>query len=1203
MLYMKIKTSTLMTIALLAFWAARGQVNLQTGSAQYAVPIYSYTDPLSRLTNGIGLQYSSQNGLKVNEVASPVGTGWQLTGVSFVVRLQRGLADDQLPKEGSWGDTTKYPPGYLYNAKNADDGCPNALAQYPIFKDKETYYTNHNSTDADREVDFFMYNLNGRTGEFVIAKDWNVRLFDNARISIVPMTATDCDECRTNINQFVITDENGIRYEFGTKENARMHTYRPFYLVANSQGIAPFMVNKATEIPLDQKPFVTQAWYADRVTDIKANRQLRFEYNYQLNDYTGQVSAQYLAPFNNIDNNNPMSDAPINYRKTIVTQNRVTVKKPELKKVVYPSGEILELQYGRDREDIANTKALTALMLMDSEGQRQQKIQLRQQYFVKNEVRDTAGAAAKWARLCLTGLQKFGRSDLDKEGPHSFEYYTGSNTTEDFVPPYFFHAQDPWGYYNGSYCGVPTDTFLNVMQSTGWKTLCLYNNEEINYMPPPGDRYAFTTNAKSGYAKNGLLKKITGPYGGQTLFEYGQNRVAYENSSFCVDSGATGGVHVSKVTQLKQNGLEDVATTYRYINTDASSSIWGVEPPHNKKRSTRVYVPQSQYVSATGACMYRYKYPGIRHEQHNNVASNALATIRRVRSVPLFAKNIVNMISENSPGLILRLGLYTMQYLNLIANSAYSFLQQAATTCFIDPSTYEDYMVHFNSPVNYGNGLPIQFKRVEVSTESLPGQLRMGKTVHTFTSSDDYPLLANSNNYPYMGGIRYYKWAYGLPKTVYQYDNKGRLLARDSIGYALTAAISTDPKTKSCQCEVQKSQSYRNDLWDNYASSDYATTHTPYLWVEYHNIAQGRMEKKQVFGTLFDTLGQAMATTTLFDHHPINHLPTVARSTDSKGTVTESKTYYIDDYDLSAPAHAVLQQMYAHGLRNLPITTETWQTKPGGSPELLAASVTEYGTAPNGDYRPVKTYALQTHTPVPIAQVGPFNPQQLVRNSGLIQPVAQTVYDAAGNAVQTTELRGQRTNSTVYDYANRYAVATVNNAAAHEVAYTSFEADGANSRWLLGYNFTATEACPTGNKCLMLAPTGLTTTVSINKPYVLSFWATTNAADIGVPGAVPAIAAPTINGWTYYEYRLPAGSPSPVLRNNSGSMCKIDELRLYPVGATMATATFIPGVGQSSACDANNRIVYTEYDGLGRVSKVKDAQGNVVKTMEYHLDN
>ena len=52
--------------------------------------------------------------------------------------------------------------------------------------------------------------------------------------------------------------------------------------------------------------------------------------------------------------------------------------------------------------------------------------------------------------------------------------------------------------------------------------------------------------------------------------------------------------------------------------------------------------------------------------------------------------------------------------------------------------------------------------------------------------------------------------------------------------------------------------------------------------------------------------------------------------------------------------------------------------------------------------------------------------------------------------------------------------------------------------------------------------------------------------------------------------------------------------------ALVTTYTYKPLVGMTSNCDINNRISYYEYDGLGRLKVIKDQDGNVIKTIDYH---
>jgi|GEM_PF-5457847 len=65
---------------------------------------------------------------------------------------------------------------------------------------------------------------------------------------------------------------------------------------------------------------------------------------------------------------------------------------------------------------------------------------------------------------------------------------------------------------------------------------------------------------------------------------------------------------------------------------------------------------------------------------------------------------------------------------------------------------------------------------------------------------------------------------------------------------------------------------------------------------------------------------------------------------------------------------------------------------------------------------------------------------------------------------------------------------------------------------------------------------------------------------------------------------------------------EVDELRLYPRKAHMTTYCYQPKVGLISVCDANNKILYYEYDSVGRLILIRDQDRNVVKTFEYKFE-
>ncbi len=1170
--------------------SVKGQVNLQRGSLDYGIPVFSFADNQSKLSLNLQLSYSSGNGLKVDDVSSCVGTGWNLSGLGYIARLTRGLPDDQAERPGAITDTSKYPPGYLYNGKPVSEGCPYALNNYPIFQDKGVKYQDHNITLADKELDYFVYNFNGRTGQFVIDKWGNAVVLNDNRLKIDFFHSFAPSSVRTTIDKFVVTLENGLLYEFAVRENTKVYRYE-------KTGGAPQEINgkwvgiytvKSIDLAENETPYVTTNWYLSKITDSKASRSVLLDYEYQVYDAFSSKTIQYNAMY------------PDNYAGTLtqpakalnIRQNRSTVKHPEIKKITCPTGETIEFGYAHTRYDMAGVKSLTSITQKGKDNVIVSRCGLKQEYFVKNTIKMPVGDEGKWSRLCLKSVEFTGRSETDKTNPYQFDYYTGSNNTDDFVPPYYFHAKDPWGYYNGDYSGTATNRLLGLVSEDFpfYITMALYNSPEIN--TPISSTPDFAANAKTGYARNGLLKQVSGPLGGKTVYEYEQNTYR-DNTTNSRDANVVGGVHLSKIIQKGAANGADIITSYDYTDDNGVSSLWGVELPHNRTAMEGYFEPEQKTYFPTMGCKYTYKYPGnVQELAHDNstVLNSALE----------FAQKIWNFY-----------GLYkkTLFYYNFLTTLKFDWGSWAALvigdiiTCTMDYSRPSFNNTHTTDIINYGNTLPMQFAQVKVKTISSTG-MNTGYTDHTFTTDADFPLLITSGNYvyPYTNKQRGFNWIYGLPKKVRVYDNNNHIVATTENQFTLIGRDITDDKTLSCNCVPFYSRSMRSDEWVGLANVlAFTKTDVPgKLSVDFYNIKTGRAELLSSIQKTYDASGAVLLTTTSHTYNPNNYLPATTSSTDSRSRTVTTKSYYIEDYDLSNPANSILLQMRNNNLVNTPVSSETWQTKPGGQPELLSASATEYGLAPNGDYRPLKTYSLQTDASVPLATIGNFDPAHLVRNSSLIVPVSETIYDSKGLPVQTNDLQGDRSGCTLYDYDSRYAVATVSNAAITEVAYTSFEADGTG-----GWSFYAPAimdyVSPTGNRCMNLraGQRPVTTSIAIAKPSIVSFWATTTNFTTNMGNAV--ITGPTVNGWTYYQYALAAGAAAPVISPVAGADCLLDELRLYPATARMATVTYTPNVGKTSECDANNRIRYYRYDGLNRLTKLLDEKGNVLKTYEYHF--
>ncbi len=203
------------------------------------------------------------------------------------------------------------------------------------------------------------------------------------------------------------------------------------------------------------------------------------------------------------------------------------------------------------------------------------------------------------------------------------------------------------------------------------------------------------------------------------------------------------------------------------------------------------------------------------------------------------------------------------------------------------------------------------------------------------------------------------------------------------------------------------------------------------------------------------------------------------------------------------------------------------------------------------------------------------------------------LYDAGGNLLQYTK-QGS-TTSVLWDYNTKYVIAEVKNSVFSNTAYTSFEADGTGN-WNFSGTPTTDNSSPTGKKAYALSggpvsKSGLNSSLT----YTVSYWSKNGTQNAN---GTTATAGRSISGWTYYEHIVPNPSGGVVTVSGSGT---IDELRLYPQNALMASYTYVPLIGMTAQCDANNRITYHEYDAFNRLAIIRDQDKKILKKICYNF--
>ncbi|HWK02409.1 MAG TPA: hypothetical protein VNS58_02175 [Puia sp.] len=321
----------------------------------------------------------------------------------------------------------------------------------------------------------------------------------------------------------------------------------------------------------------------------------------------------------------------------------------------------------------------------------------------------------------------------------------------------------------------------------------------------------------------------------------------------------------------------------------------------------------------------------------------------------------------------------------------------------------------------------------------------------------------------------------------------------------------------------------------------------------------------------------------------------------SKKTVTNSKgetliTFYSYplDYLSSTGADAFSNEMAA--LRNKNILTpviEQYVQKKSSSGSLIGtlhSTLTSYKSTNNlPDSVWTTEYTQPSTSFTPLSTTG----GSLIKDNSYIPQMTFNKYDIAGNIVEQQLVHGMK-NVYLWDYSNTYPICQVENADSASIAYTSFEANGTGN-WVISGGTLVTTGGITGNSSYTLSSgnsiskSGLNTSLN----YVVTYWSKNGALSIAGTTATSGL---TKKGWTFYQHKLAAGSASVSI---SGTNITMDELKLYPADASMKTFTYLPAIGPSAICSANDLITYYEYDGLGRLLGVRDMDGNIIKQYDY----
>ena len=745
------------------------------------------------------------------------------------------------------------------------------------------------------------------------------------------------------------------------------------------------------------------------------------------------------------------------------------------------------------------------------------------------------------------------------------------------------NQRDHWGFFNGQtgngtnqipavsgvYTGganrspataVVQGSLSSVTDPTGGKTY--YNFEPNDLVQYTTSNQNVTANAlSSSTSNNATFNQVFSSQNSITMtFDNSVSRTG--TSPFSSQCSMT-----CKITSI------DGLTTYATYNVNLNqifyvgSAGWTFNVPNGNYKLTTsisnctsslgsayvVFSWQNQSIAGTGAITGGMRIKQITHYDPYTKASDTLATYRYVAA------------GGGSSGFLTTTPKYDYPYSETVINGG---------------TTVTNYTAISSEPVNtldYTQGSPVGYSRVEVINGSLTHSI--GKEVYEFTTLADANSSSVIPSFPY-APVSQRDWAMGLPKRILVYDSAGTLIKATNNTYSIVTTSDSTSNFQSLKLGKTSRTYNGNPITPSTPKTDYFTG-------AYYYPEAGRADITLTIDSVYHPDGSIQVSQKSFQYDASYNVTKITSPFDkSRGLTSEQRIYYPYNYTLGGS----IGKLRDSNIIALPVSTENWIVG-DANPRANNISITDFQTLLSGQVRPSIQYGLQSNAPVALSA---FNPASLVRNTSVIKETLRyQTYDSDNNLLQTYNPLTSTYSSVIMDYDNQFAVAKVSNAAVNDIAYTSFESDGSGN-WTIGsvtrdYSDRATGKASYNLSNGSVVKTGL----SSSKSYVVSAWCKSGSI-VQFNGQYIQIYSQHSDGWGFYMMTL-SGITSVTV---SGSGL-IDELRLYPKEANMATFTYEPMVGITSTNDDNNTLGYTIYDELNRPKLLLDQNKNILKKYEY----
>jgi hypothetical protein len=571
-------------------------VNYFVGKASISVPIY--TIKTGGLEYPITLNYDT-GGIKVDQVASNVGLGWNLSRTIITRTIQNANDFDNTGSTHNYTDYTNFNLPSIENDKNFQASIDNGYtAKNGYFFQKQHQLRVGNNT---KYVDFLpdiynFYSPHFKTNFFF--NDINTPVeFEpkgtkiNASVDFQKIATgrgwffsntwhNNHDLYTKDFFNISITSNSGVKYTFNDCDFAYNEDFK-VHSVSNN-----FLDNNYEKV---DSPAQISAWHISEIMDMKTEKKIEFIYetthsntNGSLNSGFDFKAAQMSYGYNTIPSSQniytchyyaPIGDYPSTGNKYLLSASaRVDVRRKILKKIKFEEGSV-EFNYNNEgiggpgvaRTDVANGNFITQIYLKNKQGDIIKTFNLNYSRFESDYNVGEFNPFSEYSTYRYTRLKLV---SVEEEGkpPHEFTY------EEDIkLPPINSFSVDFAGYYNNSN-DITTNTAL-ISQNRHPQLYYYPNQFEKSLLPFPIPNLSYTTipgyfnREANNYAKAWSLKKIKYPTGGYSEFEY-------ESNTFKIwgEEIKGGGIRVKKQMLRDENDYVVRVMNYDYDNSDNLSS-------------------------------------------------------------------------------------------------------------------------------------------------------------------------------------------------------------------------------------------------------------------------------------------------------------------------------------------------------------------------------------------------------------------------------------------------------------------------------------------------------------------------------------------------------------------------------------------------------------------------------------------------------